>query len=571
VDDRIAVTDPFRFLPPDFHEQLSLLCQLIETYRHLAARTEGKDDDVERQLVQDDARLVELSKFIRDIAELLKFVRILGRQKSQLLTNCLATLNYDVLRRLEQDPFGDPSASMSIDDALHQFALALFEAAKDDPNLTFLASDIGKECPMFSRVSDHQIGAALNQLETCVSSRDVQEAVKASQILLNYCDHPIDLHRICKALNSLSLASLAVKIVTERGKAIDANQRALFWWKSGCDETDIGGKKIFDLLTQCYECLFSFIHEDDNLKTIIAVKDEFLHIIVFDQLMGFNKIDRLLSLSSPFLETFLECGARHLLWRLYAKQGRYLLASKELIVLAADSNELSNDERIEFLENARSYAKKANSREMVLKSEDHLKTARIQGLMDLPNQKLLSLNDLLKEAKLKELWDIGLLILNSDASYSRDPQKVDEVKDIWQEVLGSYRDCNEAELIGKIADVFRLLGKEGWVLSGDILVPIFEDLRFGMELRAVWAADVLTDLGVNANRLFLSYCDVILRGLPNNVGIGRRNQLVYAALWLLQKSGAGDWGCLNGLVKEILGDESSPFHREIDRIVKLLV
>lgn len=67
--------------------------------------------------------------------------------------------------------------------------------------------------------------------------------------------------------------------------------------------------------------------------------DELAHVTLFQWLVDTSRTDRLLALTSPYLENFLtrsngQAPLNHLLWRYYERNKDYYKAAKTLLMLA---------------------------------------------------------------------------------------------------------------------------------------------------------------------------------------------------------------------------------------------
>lgn len=75
------------------------------------------------------------------------------------------------------------------------------------------------------------------------------------------------------------------------------------------------------------------------INLIVSSTDELAHVTLYQWLVDTNRTDRLLSLSSHYLETFLtrsngQAPLNHLLWRYYEKNKEFYKAAKTLLLLA---------------------------------------------------------------------------------------------------------------------------------------------------------------------------------------------------------------------------------------------
>ena len=92
---------------------------------------------------------------------------------------------------------------------------------------------------------------------------------------------------------------------------------------------------------------------------ILASSDQLLHVSLYNWLIEKNFIDKLLSIKSPYLESFLKRGTVQqpetlamfdLLWKYYEKNSEYVPAAKILSKLAdRHSTELTLSGRVQVI------------------------------------------------------------------------------------------------------------------------------------------------------------------------------------------------------------------------------
>lgn len=75
------------------------------------------------------------------------------------------------------------------------------------------------------------------------------------------------------------------------------------------------------------------------MNLIVGSNDELAHVTLYQWLVDTNRTDRLLAITSPYLETFLtrsngQSPLHHLLWRYYERNRDYFKAAKTLLLLA---------------------------------------------------------------------------------------------------------------------------------------------------------------------------------------------------------------------------------------------
>ena len=582
-DKSFRVSYVFRNAQVTMLDQLQNVKGLIDEYKHLS-ESNRKDGYREELLMEIEARQLDrLNKFVDFCIEIMRLIVILSRQKSGLLTQAVEEMDANILGRLEVSAFFDPGAAVPLDEALRELVTSLYTVAQYDPCLDFLAAEIGKDCPHFSQIASVQIVEAMDNLELATriqedSREDLLNSVMP--ILLEFIGKKtINIRKICSLLLEIEEYRRAVDIVCARVAAMDDVDQGFYWWKNGCDELDTAGHEAFLRDYDCYDALFQAVHSPEGLAAIEEKDNEFLHLIVFDKLLKSGEVNILLSMKSKYLEKFIadnkDWNVRKLLYRLYQARGRYEEATEELLKLSSDAEGFSLKQRLEWLKVARSMGLEAHRKDLVDEVAIRMKCGEIQKkLSSTRSDELLGIQELFEEAERQEKWGVCLEIFNIQPP-SEDPSLAIAITKMWLNFLsdsGHEEDyCEtESEISTRVRQLLQVIPLSSYVLQPEYLVPAFEDTRYRLDLKPTWVVSFLTSVQINGSKLFDAYCDFILKCLPDDIAAERRNQLVYAAVWLLQIY-RGDFSRLGDIVKEILNDSSSPYGTEIQRVVDKLV
>ena len=584
ADQQLLISYVFRNAQTRMLDQLQNIKGVIDEYKSFSATNRPYGDREEVIMDIEHRQLNQLNSFVDFCVEILKLITILSRQKA-LLTNNFALMKLDehTLARLESSKFFDSEAKVPLDEALRTFVMQLYMAARDDPSLDFLAAQIGKQCPTFSQIADAQIAEAMDNVELATRMDEdyrgdlLRESVS---VLLEFIDRrKINIRKICAMLFEVEEYARAIDLVCARVAAIDDVEQGFYWWRNGCDDTDETGKEAFLKDYDCYEAVFQAVHTPEGLKAIEEKDNQFLHIVIFDKLLKSNDLTLLFSIKSKYLEPYIrdsnDWNVRELLYKLYIGKREYEKATRELLKIASDAEGFSLAQRIEWLETARTTGIQAHRKDLVDEAKVRLDCAKIQKkLSAIDSDCILGLQELLAEAKKEKQWGICLEILNLQPP-AKDPEMSMEITNMWLNFLtdsgrGDDHIETEEEINTRVGRFLHALPPTSEILSPEYLVPAFEDTRHQLGLKPIWVVSFLTTICVSGTKLFDAYCDFILEYLPADIARDRRNQLVYAAIWLL-RTYRGDFGRLADIVKEIVNDEASPYRREILAVVDSLV
>ena len=581
-DQQLRISAVFRKAQTRMLDQLQNIKGVIDEYKSFSATNRPYGDREEVIMDIENRQLNQLNSFVDFCIEILKLVTILSRQKALLAKDFVKDLDEHVLERLETSNFFDSNAKVPLDEALRNFVMQLYIAARDDPCLDFLAAQIGKECPNFSQIADAQIAEAMDNVDLATRMDEdyrgdlLRDSVS---VLLEFIDRrKINIRKICAMLFEVEEYARAIDLVCARVAAIDDVEQGFYWWHNGCDESDETGKEAFLKDYDCYEAVFQAVHTPEGLKAIEEKDNQFLHIVIFDKLLKSNDLTLLFSINSKYLEPYIkdssDWNVRELLYKLYIGKREYEKATLELLKIASDAEGFSLAQRIEWLETARTTGTQAHRKDLVDEAKVRLNCAKIQKKMSIDSDCILGLQELLAEAKKEKRWSICLEILNLQPP-TKDREMSIEITNMWLNFLtdsghGDDYVETEEEINARVGRFLHALPPSSEILSPEYLLPAFEDTRYRLGLKPTWAVSFLTTICVSGTRLFGAYCDFILDFLPADIARDRRNQLVYAAVWLL-RTYRGDFSRLADIVKEIVNDQDSPYRREILAVVDSLV
>lgn len=191
----------------------------------------------------------------------------------------------------------------------------------------------------------------------------------------------------------------------------------------------------------CYQLIFTTLASLDStcgtpvqvekykaiiLNQALASDDSLFHYTLYDWFIQQNMSEELLKVQSPYLEGYLagepdNILKAELLWKLYAKHGRFVLSAQVLYHIAQLPG-LAIDQRLEYLTKAVTHAKSSGSVDMganqnfLTELQDTLDVARVQ--LDL-SRTLVAMPEmqLVKEELDRELVDMDTLYHQYAARY----------------------------------------------------------------------------------------------------------------------------------------------------------
>lgn len=643
-DDLIKVSPQFTVYP-DIPKRLNQLIELSHSYIETASLNSEQFDDHQQYVFQiEKDQLHSLEIFLEEIIDILKFIRILRKQKASLLTMAIQNVSSKASNRLENEAFGPPTPSGTLlITALREYAVSLittyqnmidtqsknsltqyikqdldpysmslfnpndvplrrydftshsksrFEVASEkvaaDPwmrlesNLHLLTAEIIEECPSFLNSPEALIIRAKIDLIAASRHTDLEEKKElAHSAAVTFMKNPgidFDVSQVCNSFISLGFDAYAVKIASSVAQFVDDAQLGYYWYLNGCKESEFTSKKKFEDVSKIYESAFDAAFSEEGLNAILETNDDLFILLAFQHLLRTNEKDRLLSLDNPLVLDFLRENEPQLVPDYYIKRDQYELAINDLIKYASDveNNEISFETRIKFLQKASNYARKESLFDLAEESQIRIQCAKIQKEMspEKIGEPLKSLSVLFREAEKSMKWSTMLKIASLTKVDSFFEREMD-MKTLWEFFLlygdGSKTVSNkkplEIEMNKKLKNLISELGNDADALSPDYMVPAFEDFSDFCEFRPQWTVETLTMLKIDGSKLYNAYAKLINEAeLPPE----RRNQLIYAALWLLTHSFEGDISLILDKIKDVLESSENPFYDEIQKFMKLL-
>jgi len=257
-----------------------------------------------------------------------------------------------------------------------------------------------KVCDVFFNEFDLEEYKALNALEKAKDIRRRDELIVKSLEMYKRIAGHINVLVVCKAFQKLGSYTGAVELALTSAEQKDPKNLAIEWVKAGRSALDVPGQQAFSARIDCYNCALSVLEEfmkqsegftmigglrleqksvapsiekekmfSNILKKMASSKDQLFHETLYQWLMEHGLSDKLLTLKTPYIENFLlkQNKQYYQLSTYYAMNGRHDKAAKVLEKLAeSKDDELSLDQRIQYLAHAINYAKSAQVQDDLL-------------------------------------------------------------------------------------------------------------------------------------------------------------------------------------------------------------
>ncbi|KAG0722258.1 Nuclear pore complex protein Nup155 [Chionoecetes opilio] len=375
-------------------------------------------------------------------------------------------------------------------------------------------------CPSLYRIEDAKLAKAN---EIILSSKanpnkiEKEKGFKEAVVLCKQIGHHVNITGICSQLASGGAYEGVVDLCLSVASQRDPTGRALHFYKNSEPTEDHQGYVAFSARMECYRVLIDQLNQlvgtgaappaspsvptrpgpptpppqtlpstdatqyaNQMINLIVASSDELAHVTLYQWLVDTSRTDRLLSLTSLHLETFLtrsngQAPLNHLLWRYYEKNKEFYKAAKTLLLLAEQRGDTPTpvSVRVDYLSRAHMCLSScemntaSNFADFMLHLEEKKEVAKVQ-LMVLDslqcepvsadvfaelNSSLLALTVLYEKfAEPWALWECKLAIVHC-AGHS-EPQLV---QSIWTKLIDD--ELEKAEAVGVELKVDRLSSK----------------------------------------------------------------------------------------------------------------
>ncbi|EDV22293.1 uncharacterized protein TRIADDRAFT_29198 [Trichoplax adhaerens] len=351
---------------------------------------------------------------------------------SVVMTNLSKEMKDIILRTKFKDlVLGDGKITNALIAAL--IDMYLLDNASTDP----ITDQLRIKCPSLYSSDDATCSKAYEMLHQAKISTDMKEAelaYRSSLQLFRQVTKHVDVAQVCQQYKNVFFFEGVIELALTAAEAEDVKEYALNFYKNGDPPNDNIGREAFTKRSHYYKCIVDSLdylmnaavsdasrsplgsvsskRANTNLNTLtvneaetmmekvlsdsFASGDELIHVTLYDWLIANNLHDRLLEVSSVYLEAYLKRAttsqpsnlvAMDLLWKYYEKNNKYQSASLILSKLAErTSTDITLQKRVEYLSRAIISAKSASfpgasgsAGDFLHELEEKLEVARIQS------------------------------------------------------------------------------------------------------------------------------------------------------------------------------------------------
>ncbi|XP_022087297.1 nuclear pore complex protein Nup155-like [Acanthaster planci] len=398
----------------------------VQYQREQTQMEQAEAENAERKALQ------QLEHLINSCCEVLALLKLLCYHQFHNVTAALPQETRDQLKRMTLRDLvinGKEVCDMLIT------ALINFYTG-DNATTDAISSKLRDICPsLYSR--EDAICSKANELikgAQQAQTRSVKEKMlKESLQLFKSISQQLILTSVCSEYHQAHFYDGVVELSLSAAARRDPQNLALHYYKHGKPAEDLQGTQAFTARYECYKCVIDILDEllvlsqahptspvvpthpgpppqpdpnqlssqdakaymEEIMQKALASDDELFHVALYDWLIEKGLKDRLLQISSPYVEEYMKRATQYsadslqlmdLLWKYHEKTGNYPAAARILLKLAErHSTDVKLQQRIEYLSRAVMCAKSSNLRtstssegEFLQELEDKLEVARLQ-------------------------------------------------------------------------------------------------------------------------------------------------------------------------------------------------
>ncbi|KAG7173878.1 Nuclear pore complex protein Nup155-like [Homarus americanus] len=440
------------------------------------------------------ASLLALRSLLDQALEVLRLLAILTTHN---LTTITSTMQKEVKEQLRAMTLRD--LVLTGREVCRSLIMALLDRYHgDNASADAISERLREICPGLYRIEDAKI-AKVNEIilaaKATSNKAEKDQGFKEAVALCKQIGHHVNVNGIGSQLASGGAYEGVVDLCLSVAAQRDPTGLALHYYKNNEPTDDHQGYMAFTTRMECYSVLIDQLNQlvgsviptpaspsvpsrpgpptpppstlpstdathyaNQMMNLIVASRDELAHVTLYQWLVNTNRTDRLLALTSPYLETFLtrtngQAPLNHLLWRHYERNREYFKAAKTLLVLAEQIGDTSFSVRVEYLSRALMCLSSCemntapNYSDFMLHLEEKKGVARVQlmvlhalksegageDIIAQLNSSFLTLTDLYEKfAEPWSLWESKLAIVHC-AGHS-EPQLV---QSIWSKLIES--------------------------------------------------------------------------------------------------------------------------------------
>ncbi|XP_077981190.1 nuclear pore complex protein Nup155-like [Glandiceps talaboti] len=483
----------------------------------------------------------------------------------------------------------------------------------DNATTDAISSKLREVCPLLYSTEDAIVSKANELLQTAKQTTnrfDKEQMLKKSLELFSEVSHQLNLQAVCAEYQAVGFYDGIVELSLITADRRDQQKLALHYYRSGQPPEDAQGMNAFVTRLDCYKCVHDVLahlvnlsqsypqspgvpkkpgpptvtseatrlsaqeaahHMDQMLTLGLKSKDELYHVALYDWLVTVGLTDKLLEISSPYVESYLKRTAAYqpdnlemldLLWKYYEKIKNFSAAARILSKLAdRHGTDIGLPQRIEYISRAIMSAKSSNLRtssasdgEFLHDLEEKMEVARIQlkvfeaitnftsnqqevqtALSQL-NAELMDITRLFSDfAEPFQLWESRLAIVHCASHY--DPTMVES---LWQRIIQQdLENSFDKSMTSRIASLRdKIVGLGRIYMSSDRYFPIeflmkyLEKKTCQLEWDKTWVFMTFLKLDIPLTTLHQLY-DCLFKAKDNYWQMARRPLHVLEAIHLL--------------------------------------
>ncbi|KAK4316417.1 hypothetical protein Pmani_012431 [Petrolisthes manimaculis] len=429
-------------------------------------------------------------------------------------------------------------------------------------------------CPGLYRVEDAKLAKANEIILSAKANPNKAEKEKGFKEAVALCKqigHHVNVSGICSQLASGGAYEGVVDLCLSVAGQRDPACLALHYYKNNEPADDHQGYMAFTARMECYRLIIDQLNQlvgtgaappsspsvptrpgpptpppptlpstdatqyaNQMMSLMVGSGDELAHVTLFQWLVDTSRTDRLLALTSPYLENFLtrsngQAPLNHLLWRYYERNKDYYKAAKTLLMLAEQIGDTPVSVRVEYLSRALMCLSScemntaSNYSDFMLHLEEKKEVARVQlmvldalqsegvgpDVISQLNSALLTLTILYEKfAEPWSLWECKLAIVHC-AGHS-EPQLV---QSIWTKLIDSELERSAIlpletrvdSMSSKIKSLARLYSSNPSYFPLEHVIKHCEIRSVQLRAENSWVANTLQACGIPVNKLINIY------------------------------------------------------------------
>lgn len=472
----------------------------------------------------------------------------------------------------------------------------------DNSEVDSLNVQLRQICPSLYSLDDVICTRSSEMLNSARQSVGTNQVAKLDESLALFqrVAHCVNLPLVSQQFQAVGYYTGVVELCATAAIKRDERNLALHFYKSGVEpEDNVEGRNAYEARAECYKVITDMMDDlmlasesqpqapsvpvklgppapdkqgttksTQNLQAeeaqryaescmhlIMRSEDELLHVTIYDWMLRKNLADRLLRISSPYLEQYLKRVTSNqpddpfycdILWQYYERSGDHAAAAKILSKLADKSgNERDLTRRIEYLSRAKMNGKSATTvtagsegGQLLHHLEEKLEVAQLQmqilqtlqelgqtGAVAELNSQLMDITRLYSDyAEPYQLAECKLAIVHCAGHY--DPSLIDA---LWQNILDQEIEKVHNQMTDNIITALSMkvsqLGKKYnsamRYFPVEFLVNYLEKVSCQNDWPEGWVFSSLLEAGVEITHLLELYQALHRQKLPHWADTGR--------------------------------------------------